>query len=309
MSILNTLLSAESGGRNIPNTTQGTSSGQAQGYFQITTGTWNDFGGGQFASTPDGASYAQQASVASNIPVSRWAPSTVDAMAGQGNIVPSQTLGQNLANNGENIYAPTGQYAALGNGAPAGGGGGNFDASGNLTIGGESPGFQSPTTSSFYGSPNAFGSAGASPNNSGFGGLQDTSNINAIGNPDLTSAPSTGAAAASSAGMANPPAPMQSVPGTSDSQTYMNQLQGMWETSGVAAVTQAANTGASATAAAATATNQQNAADTGALVGSNASIATAAMSAVTGWLTQGSVILFGLIFIAGGVWFFSRQEA
>src|SRR5580700_9067615 len=33
----------ESGNRNIPNTTEGTSSGQAQGYFQITTGTWNDF--------------------------------------------------------------------------------------------------------------------------------------------------------------------------------------------------------------------------------------------------------------------------
>jgi hypothetical protein len=33
----------ESGGRNIPNATQGTSSGQAQGFEQITTGTWNQF--------------------------------------------------------------------------------------------------------------------------------------------------------------------------------------------------------------------------------------------------------------------------
>ncbi len=105
MSFLQTLFNIESGGgKNIANTTQGTSSGQAQGYFQITTGTWNEFGGQQFAPTPLQASYSQQAAIASQIPLGRWDPITISALrAGGYNVDPSQTLGQNLANNGENI--------------------------------------------------------------------------------------------------------------------------------------------------------------------------------------------------------------
>ncbi len=104
MSLLSALLGNESGGRNIANTTQGTSSGQAQGYFQITTGTWNDFGGTRYASNPLGATYAEQADIASKIPLKRWDSSTLAAMRATGKpIDPNKTLGENLAMNGENF--------------------------------------------------------------------------------------------------------------------------------------------------------------------------------------------------------------
>src|SRR4029077_10384990 len=61
-----------SGGRNIPNVHQGTSSGQAQGFNQITTGTWNEFGGTRYASDPLHATAEQQNEVASRIPLRRW---------------------------------------------------------------------------------------------------------------------------------------------------------------------------------------------------------------------------------------------
>jgi hypothetical protein len=100
--LLGALLRNESGGRNIPNVHQGTSSGQAQGYFQITTGTWNDFGGRKYASNPLGATYEQQAEIASKIPLKRWDKSTLAAMQATGRrIDPNATLGQNLAMYGE----------------------------------------------------------------------------------------------------------------------------------------------------------------------------------------------------------------
>src|SRR5271166_578968 len=110
MSFLQTLFNVESGGgKNIANTTQGTSSGQAQGYFQITTGTWAEFGGTQYAATPLQATYDQQAAVAAQIPLSRWDPITINALKSAGySVDTSQTLGQNLTNNGENISAGPG---------------------------------------------------------------------------------------------------------------------------------------------------------------------------------------------------------
>lgn len=100
--LLGALLRNESGGRNIANTHEGTSSGQAQGYFQITTGTWNDFGGRKYAANPMGASYEQQAEIASKIPLKRWDKSTLAAMQATGRrIDPNATLGQNLAMYGE----------------------------------------------------------------------------------------------------------------------------------------------------------------------------------------------------------------
>lgn len=103
-SLLQTLLRNESGGRNIANTTSGTDSGQAQGFFQITTGTWNDFGGQKYAPNPLLATYAQQAEVASRIPLNRWAPSTVALMQATGRDVnPKRPLGEVLAANGESI--------------------------------------------------------------------------------------------------------------------------------------------------------------------------------------------------------------
>ena len=73
----------ESGGRNIPNVHQGTSSGQAQGYNQITTGTWNEFGGQQYAPDPLHATPEQQNAIAAKIPLSRWDPKTLDYLRGQ----------------------------------------------------------------------------------------------------------------------------------------------------------------------------------------------------------------------------------
>lgn len=98
--LLDALLRNESGGRNIANTTQGTSSGQAQGHFQITTGTWKDFGGTKYAPTPLGATYEQQAEIASKIPLKRWDTSTLNAMRATGMpIDPNRTLGENLGGN------------------------------------------------------------------------------------------------------------------------------------------------------------------------------------------------------------------
>ena len=103
-SLLQALLRNESGGRNVPNVHEGTSSGQAQGYFQITTGTWKDFGGEKYAPNPLKASYQQQADIASRIPLKRWDKSTLRAMQATGKpIDPSLTLGQNLAIHGENF--------------------------------------------------------------------------------------------------------------------------------------------------------------------------------------------------------------
>jgi hypothetical protein len=100
--LLQALLRNESGGRNIPNVHQGTSSGQAQGYFQITTGTWDEFGGRKYASNPLNATYEQQAEIASKIPLKRWDKSTLAVMRGTGKpIDPNRTLGENLAMHGE----------------------------------------------------------------------------------------------------------------------------------------------------------------------------------------------------------------
>jgi hypothetical protein len=109
MNLLQALLANESGGRNIPNVHQGTSSGQAQGYFQITTGTWNDFGGTKYAPTPLQATYAQQAEIAGKIPLKRWDESTVAKMRATGKpIDPNKTLAENLAANGEGFGSDPG---------------------------------------------------------------------------------------------------------------------------------------------------------------------------------------------------------
>jgi hypothetical protein len=110
-SLLGILFSAESGGQNIANTTQGTSSGQAQGFFQITTGTWGEFAPRagvdttQFP-TPMSAPYPIQARVASTIPLARWDPKTISAIhAYYPNINTSATLGQNVAMSGGDFAA------------------------------------------------------------------------------------------------------------------------------------------------------------------------------------------------------------
>lgn len=120
MGLLDALLANESGGRNVANVDQGTSSGQAQGYFQITTGTWNDFGGQRYAPNPLAASYDQQADIASRIPLRRWDESTVAKMRATGLPVdPNRTLGENLAMNGES-FASRGGGSDGSPGSPSG---------------------------------------------------------------------------------------------------------------------------------------------------------------------------------------------
>lgn len=130
--LLGALLRNESGGRNIPNVHQGTTSGQAQGYFQITTGTWKEFA--QRAgidlnryptpmSAADGTPvpYAVQAQVASIIPLSRWDKTTIAAMNATGRPVdPRRTLGENLAASGEDFGGGP-QMKDVQNKAPASG--------------------------------------------------------------------------------------------------------------------------------------------------------------------------------------------
>jgi hypothetical protein len=105
--LLQALLQNESGGRNIPNTTEGTSSGRAEGFFQITTGTWRDFArqaGVDLSQYPNALSapYDVQARVASVIPLKRWDESTVAKMKATGRpINVNATLGENLAGVGE----------------------------------------------------------------------------------------------------------------------------------------------------------------------------------------------------------------
>ena len=97
---LSTLQRFESGGRNIPNTTQGTSSGQAQGYNQITTGTWKEFGGTAYAPTPLQATQDQQNAIAAKIPLKRWAPETLAYLRNNGfSLNPNATLADNIAAN------------------------------------------------------------------------------------------------------------------------------------------------------------------------------------------------------------------
>ena len=96
-SIFSLIAQAESGSANVygPNT----SSGQAQGYYQITTGTWNDFAPAAGVSlaqypTPYSAPENVQTAVASVIPFSRWANSTQNYVQQQlGPLDTSQTVG------------------------------------------------------------------------------------------------------------------------------------------------------------------------------------------------------------------------
>ena len=131
---LDIVLNAESGDRNINNTHQGTSSGQAQGNAQITTGTWNDFAPKAGVDlkqypTPDSAPRDVQIKVASVIPLNRWASSTVNAVVAKyPGIDTSQPLGVIQANainpsgaSGSPASAPPAASATGQPAAPSGG--------------------------------------------------------------------------------------------------------------------------------------------------------------------------------------------
>lgn len=109
MTILSTIMGVESSGGH--NVTQGNigdinnrTGDLAQGYFQITGGTWAQFGGLATGYTQaNQAPYATQLQIAQNIPVSRWGSDTQTALQAAG-YTPTrgQTLGQLMAANGEN---------------------------------------------------------------------------------------------------------------------------------------------------------------------------------------------------------------
>lgn len=130
------VLNAESGDRNIPNTHQTTSSGQAQGNAQITTGTWTDFAPKAGVDlkqypTPMDAPRDVQIKVASVIPLNRWASSTVNAvLAKYPGIDTSQPLGVIQSN------------AINASGAPAAAPGAPAAPPGPQTAGTTLPGFQ-----------------------------------------------------------------------------------------------------------------------------------------------------------------------
>jgi hypothetical protein len=125
MSFLGTLIGAESGGNPTIVNPTATSSGNASGLYQITSGTWAEFApqaGVDLSQYPTAgqAPTDVQGQVAGLIPMSRWAPSTLNALTAAGYTVdPSATLGQNALNNGDPSLLGGGAAAALGGGSQA----------------------------------------------------------------------------------------------------------------------------------------------------------------------------------------------
>jgi hypothetical protein len=111
MSFLTDLVRFESGGGNVTNVNQSTSSGRARGYFQITDGTWQDFGrraGVDFAKYPTAQSAppALQAQVAGMIPLNRWDRRTLAKLTAAGHTFDvTKTLAENAAAHGEQMSA------------------------------------------------------------------------------------------------------------------------------------------------------------------------------------------------------------
>ena len=115
-SILATIMRIESGGKNIPqslgtrdvNNNYGKGGGDpAQGFYQITDGTWREFGGDKAGhKSAIDAPYATQLQVAQNIPIERWGPTTQEALKSAGyEPKPGETLGQMLARYNEDPTA------------------------------------------------------------------------------------------------------------------------------------------------------------------------------------------------------------
>ena len=114
-SLLGLLFGAESGGRNITQGNIGDINNKtgdlAQGYFQITTGTWRTYApavGVDPALYPTAlqAPYEVQARVASVIPLKQWGPNTINAIRSYyPNVNLEASLGQNVAATGGDFVA------------------------------------------------------------------------------------------------------------------------------------------------------------------------------------------------------------
>jgi hypothetical protein len=111
MSLLDTLIMAESNGRNIPNVTD-SGPGPGGGYFQIKDGTWSIYArraGIDLAKFPSAMSapYEIQKQVADVIPIGQWGPRTKRLVRAAGyNIDESKTLAENIAAVGEAGIVP-----------------------------------------------------------------------------------------------------------------------------------------------------------------------------------------------------------
>jgi Transglycosylase-like domain len=324
MSFLSTLLKAESGGRNIPaGPGVMTNSGQPQGFFQITTGTWNEFGGTQFSPTPLRATYNQQAQIAQQIPLGRWDPNTIAALhAGGYSVNKNQTLGENLANNGETIYGigPPGsglEYGQSGqalaeqyappvdiSGYPVAGTANSLD---NSSYTSPAQG-DSADNMAISGADYSSGSANQTPFESGF---PDTSQSSTGGVVDLGAMPGSNEDPYASivSGQYTPATPSSSdaftssngSPVTVTNASDVGQQAGQSIQQGASDVAKAANTAAN-TLSNALGTTETNAATTATgLVGS-------VISAAQGWFVQGGFIALGLLVIAGAFVFFYAER-
>ena len=125
MTILSTIMGVESsGGHNVLQGNIGDINNRtgnlAQGYFQITTPTWAQFGGNASGfSNALSAPYSTQLDTAMNIPVSRWGPNTINSLAANGyQAQPGETLGQMLTRYGEDPSATVAADGSTYNGAP-----------------------------------------------------------------------------------------------------------------------------------------------------------------------------------------------
>jgi hypothetical protein len=109
-SILATIMRTESGGKNIPQNIDDINMRRgdpAQGFYQITGGTWREHGGDATGhkSALD-APYVTQLQIAQNIPIERWGPATQEALKSAGyEPKPGETLGQMLARYNEDPTA------------------------------------------------------------------------------------------------------------------------------------------------------------------------------------------------------------
>jgi hypothetical protein len=109
-SILATIMRVESGGKNIPQNIDDINMRRgdpAQGFYQITGGTWREHGGDATGNkSAIDAPYATQLQIAQNIPVERWGPATQQALKSEGyEPKPGETLGQMLARYNEDPTA------------------------------------------------------------------------------------------------------------------------------------------------------------------------------------------------------------
>jgi hypothetical protein len=151
VTILSTIMGVESsGGHNITQGNIGDINNRtgdlAQGYFQITGGTWSQFGGGATGyNSALAAPYATQVQIAQNIPVSRWGPDTQAALGAAGYFPQrGETLGQMMSRYGEDPSATTaadgstvtGSGSILADGPPSAGGVGS-----SLTMDPNSPNY------------------------------------------------------------------------------------------------------------------------------------------------------------------------